>query len=487
MLKESVKTVPPQGKKRAMRLIHTPSPVLTTITLILVDVLALIVSFEFSARLWDLVRLSTDKLFYLEPTLVMWLFVLAYACSGLYPGVGVRPHEELKKLTVNTTLMHLVLAASAFMFRGALTSYSRGVLLTSWIFALMLVPLVRTLIRDAFARRSWWGVPVLILGAGETGRNLVKRLKEQPGMGFKPVAIADNFPDPKGFYLGVPVLDSLSLAPKLARTLRVRHAILCLPDVSQKELTYLLQQYTSVFPYLILVPSSLDALNLWVTARDLGGVLGLEVKHNLLFPSSQIVKRILDIGLTIAAILIFLPFLVLIALLIKLDSRGPIFFTQERLGIDGTRFKAIKFRSMHINAEAKLQDLLQSDRQLQHEYEIFHKLRHDPRVTRVGRLLRKFSLDELPQMWNVLIGEMSLAGPRAYMPNELPKMNGSEHIILRALPGITGLWQVRGRNNFSFQQRLDIDIYYVRNWSLSLDVYLLASTIRAVLLGKGAY
>jgi len=485
MLKQSLRV--PQEKKRALRLIQSPSPFLTTITLMLVDAAALVMAFELSARLWDLVRLTTNKLFYLEPTLVMGLFILAYAVSGLYPGVGIRPHEELKKLTVNTILMHVVIAASAFLLRDALNAYSRGVLLTSCLLALMFVPLARTLVRDFCAHRFWWGVPVLILGAGDIGQNLVKRLKEQPRMGFKPIAIVDNDPQIQGSYFGVPMMGPLSMAPKLAKTLKIHHAILCLPDMSQADLTSLLRRHTSMFPYLILLPNFLDSLNLWVTARDLGGVLGLEVKHNLLFPSSQLIKRILDITLTIAGILIFLPLLILIALAIKLSSRGPILFAQERLGMDGTRFKALKFRSMYLNAEAKLEEILQSDRELRQEFEVFHKLRRDPSVIGVGRFLRKFSLDELPQMWNVLKGEMSLVGPRAYIPNELAKMNSSENMILKALPGITGLWQVRGRNNCSFQQRLDIDIYYVRNWSLSLDFYILASTFRVVLLGKGAY
>ena len=318
---------------------------------------------------------------------------------------------------------------------------------------------------------------MLILGAGDIGQNLVKRLKEQPRIGFKPIAILDNDPQTQGSYFGVQMMGRLSMAPKLAKTLKIRHAILCLPDMNQADLTSLLRDHTSMFPYLILLPSFLDSLNLWVTARDLGGVLGLEVKHNLLFPSSQLIKRILEITLTIAGILIFLPFLILIALAIKLSSKSPTLFAQERLGMDGTRFKALKFRSMYLNAEAKLEEILQSDRELREEFEVFHKLRRDPRVTGVGRFLRKFSLDELPQLWNVLKGEMSLVGPRAYMPNELVKMNSSENIILKALPGITGLWQVRGRNNFSFQERLNIDIYYVRNWSLSLDLYILEGRI----------
>ncbi len=218
-----------------------------------------------------------------------------------------------------------------------------------------------------------------------------------------------------------------------------------------------------------------------------GEVLSLEVRQQLLNRRSMILKRLFDLGAAALGLVAILPLLLVLGLLVKLDSPGPLFFAQERLGLNGERFRAFKFRSMYVNAEERLQQILHADPAARQEYDLFHKLRHDPRVTPVGRILRKFSIDELPQLWNVLRGEMSLVGPRAYMPKELAKMNGTEQIILQVLPGITGLWQVSGRNRLSFPARLEIDIYYVRNWSAWLDLHILAKTVWVVLTGDGAH
>ncbi len=156
------------------------------------------------------------------------------------------------------------------------------------------------------------------------------------------------------------------------------------------------------------------------------------------------------------------------------------------MGQGGRCFRVLKFRTMHVGAHERLHEVLDRDPQARAEYEQYAKLKDDPRVTRVGRLLRRTSLDELPQLWNVLRGEMSLVGPRAYMPGELPRMNGRARTIGRAMPGVTGLWQVSGRNHLTFEERIDLDRRYVQNWSLSLDLYLLARTVPTVLFGRGA-
>ena len=168
------------------------------------------------------------------------------------------------------------------------------------------------------------------------------------------------------------------------------------------------------------------------------------------------------------------------------DSEGPVFFSQERLGRDGRCFRILKFRTMHVGAHKRLREVLESDPAAREEYELYAKLKDDPRITRVGRFLRQCSLDELPQLFNVLRGQMSLVGPRAYLPEELPRMVGKHRSILHVTPGITGLWQVSGRNELPFAMRLDLDLRYVRNWSVSLDLYLLARTLPTVLLRRGA-
>ena len=182
-----------------------------------------------------------------------------------------------------------------------------------------------------------------------------------------------------------------------------------------------------------------------------------------------------------------LPFLLVLALLIYLESGRPIFYKDERMGKDGKPFSCLKFRTMVSNAETLLQTMLEEDAEFREEYSKYHKLRDDPRVTRVGHFLRKTSLDELPQLWNVLRGEMSLVGPRPYLPRESQEIGLSQNEILRVPPGITGPWQVSGRNHLFFKERVKLDARYVRDWSVWLDIVLLARTVRTLLFDRAAY
>jgi len=181
-----------------------------------------------------------------------------------------------------------------------------------------------------------------------------------------------------------------------------------------------------------------------------------------------------------------LPLMGVIALAVRLESGGPVLFAQERLGHGRRRFRVLKFRTMRRDAE-RLEDILARDPALRREYEVYHKLRDDPRVTPLGRFLRRSTLDELPQLLNVLRGDMALVGPRPYMPEELRDMDGAEAVILEVPPGITGLWQISGRTAVSFKSRLDMDVYYIRNWTLWLDLYILLRTVAAVAIRRGAH
>jgi Undecaprenyl-phosphate galactose phosphotransferase WbaP len=173
--------------------------------------------------------------------------------------------------------------------------------------------------------------------------------------------------------------------------------------------------------------------------------------------------------------------------LIKLDSPGPVLFGHRRLGAGDEHFLCLKFRTMHVDAERMLNEHLQGRPSLQAEWEQNHKLRDDPRVTRVGHFLRKTSLDELPQLWNVLRGEMSLTGPRPIVDAEVPKYGKDYELYRRIRPGMSGIWQVGGRNDMDYKERVALDSYYVRNWSVWLDIIILVRTVKTVLLGRGAY
>jgi len=480
--------MPPELEVKAPVRILTPSarPGLTGSLVLISDVLSLLGAGGLAIALRSLLGQGFFADVYLALWPAMALFVAVFYIIGLYPGVGLAPAEELRRLTLATSLVYLVLAAGTFLFKEGNT-YSRAVFLGAWLLSVVLVPLNRALVRHTMAHRPWWGYPVAVLGAGKTGRMVVQALKRNPGLGFKPVAVLDDNPEKHGSLEGVPVLGGVELAPVLAKGLRVRHAIVAMPGVPREKLLHILEGYGGIFPHIVLIPDLFGFSSLWVSATDLGGVLGLELRQRLLLKGPQVFKRAVDLSLALLGGVLALPVFLLIALWIRLDSPGPVFYLQERLGKSGRRFLAIKFRTMYQNAEARLQQLLEQDPNLREEYELFHKLKDDPRVTRAGRWLRKLSLDELPQLWNVIRGEMSLVGPRAYLPRELPAMAGSERIILRVLPGVTGLWQVSGRSEISFSGRLEIDIYYVRNWSVWLDLYILARTVWVVLFGRGAY
>jgi Undecaprenyl-phosphate galactose phosphotransferase WbaP len=224
-----------------------------------------------------------------------------------------------------------------------------------------------------------------------------------------------------------------------------------------------------------------------VIARDFAGSFGVEIRHTLLFPWAMRVKRSLDLLLTVIGGLLISPLLLTIVVLIKSDSSGPAFFGHQRLGAEGKPFRCWKFRTMHINAEQLLDRFLQDNPGLQVEWEQNYKLREDPRVTRIGRFLRKTSLDELPQLWNVLWGEMSLVGPRPIVEAEVPKYGTTYKMLRRIRPGLSGFWQVSGRSDTDYTERVKLDAYYVRNWSVWLDIVILARTVRSVVVGRGAY
>ncbi len=206
---------------------------------------------------------------------------------------------------------------------------------------------------------------------------------------------------------------------------------------------------------------------------------------NLLWPSIE--KRVLDLILAVTVGILLLPCVVLIAVASKITSPGPLFYCQRRIGRGGRHFFAWKFRTMVCDADDVLQAYLKSDREARVEWEQDHKLKKDPRVTWIGRFLRQTSLDELPQLWNVVRGEMSLVGPRPIVDDEIPKYGDVFLDYKRVLPGITGLWQVSGRNNTTYDERVSLDAYYVGNWSVWLDLFILFCTIRVVLLREGAY
>jgi len=258
-------------------------------------------------------------------------------------------------------------------------------------------------------------------------------------------------------------------------------------DLPNEALPLLLDQLNQRFQRVWLVPNLLEVASVWITPRDLQGHLALELRNNLLEPRNVILKRVIDLLLSSVLALLTFPVMVIIGLLIRLDSPGPLLLRQTRLGRRGRPFTIYKFRTMHRNAQALLERHLDNDEAARREWQAHRKLRRDPRVTRVGRLLRRLSLDELPQLWNVLRGEMSLVGPRPIMTDEIDRYGERAHLYTQVLPGLTGLVQVSGRSNLAYERRVRLDAYYSRNWSVWLDILILARTLVVVMRTDGAY
>jgi len=286
---------------------------------------------------------------------------------------------------------------------------------------------------------------------------------------------------------GVPYGGTLTDAAALARKYGVDTAIFAMPDTKREHLARFVDSSRDSFRHVVIIPDLGGITNSAVVARDFAGTFGVEIRHNLLDPWAQRFKRVLDLGATLIGGALILPLLLMLSLLVWMESGRPIFYSDKRMGRDGKLFSCVKFRTMVPDAEVQLQRMLAEDPAMKEEYLKYHKLRYDPRVTLVGRFLRKTSLDELPQLWNVLRGEMSLVGPRPYLPRESVDIGATQSTILRVTPGITGPWQVTGRNHASFSERVRIDVGYVRDWSVWLDLVLLARTVRCLLVSRDAY
>ena len=415
---------------------------------------------------------------------VALLVLAANLVSGLYRVIGMHPAQELQRLTIVTSVVFSASLAS-LLFAGAPPS-ALWPLAAAWPVALLLLPAGRVLSRVCLARATdWWGAPVVVLASGDAGEAVLNTFKRSPELGLRPVALLQH-DAPEGRYDDLMLSGEMDLAPMLADAYRIPYAIVAIPGLDHQKLTDLVGRYTKFFQHVFVVPDLPGAQAIWTANRAFQGLLGYSVQDYVWNWASRFAKRILDLIGASIGLLVLAPLFLMLAVAIKLGSPGPVFFRQERLGRNGRIFHVIKFRSMYVDAEERLQEILDTDPERCAEYNVFHKLRDDPRVTAAGRLIRRYSLDELPQLWNVLRGEMSLVGPRAYLPRELPKMMGMERTVLQNPPGLTGLWQVSGRNALSFEERVRLDVHYMQNWSFWLDHYILIKTIPVVLTGDGA-
>ena len=394
------------------------------------------------------------------------LTISMFFLQRLYPGYGLTAIKELEQMGKAITLAFILLAMISYLNKP-FQAFPRSIFPIAWLLVSVALPLARFLARNLLSRTTWYGIPVIVFGEGDWGAEVMAAIERVRRIGWRPVALhpPGDF-DPQHFYQDA--------------------SLVVLASTSGIALAELVRALNQKFRKVVLLRNVDNFGSLWVETRDLDGYLALEFNYHLLSKRNRWVKRMLDIFIAVILLVVLSPLLVLVSLLIVLDSPGPVLFWQERLGRDFLHFRVLKFRTMVVGAEERLQQLLEADPVARAQYERFHKLENDPRVTKVGNYLRKYSLDELPQLLNVLKGEMSPVGPRAYLPSELDEIGSYAPIILRVRPGMTGWWQIFGRHKTTFKHRLQMDEYYISNWSLWMDIYILLKTVGVVLGGEGA-
>jgi Undecaprenyl-phosphate galactose phosphotransferase WbaP len=412
------------------------------------------------------------------------LVLCSFVAVGLYPGVSLNPVDELR-LSARAISIAFLLAWSATFFLHDL-SPSRLVYIVAYLLAIVLVPLARALTRKTLCHKPWWGSQVVILGFGTTGKLMYDKLKKNPVYGLKPYAVLDDNPAKIHQAEGL-ITGPLSRCLEITANHKISYGVVCMPGLSRQDLLDLLDRYGQCFGHLLVIPNLIGMTSLGITAKEVGGIIGLEVRQQLLRPWSKFLKRSLDLTITLLLAPIVIPVVALFAVLVMLEDAGPAFYCNERIGHVGRKFKAWKLRSMVTNGDSVLRQHFENNPLDHAHWRATQKLKHDPRLTRIGRFIRKTSIDELPQFWNVFIGEMSVVGPRPMLQSQIDMYGPAFNLYKQVRPGITGLWQVSGRNHLTFAERATLDKYVIQNWSVWLDIYILVRTGGAVISADGAY
>lgn len=464
---------------------------LTALPLVICDATMLVGALGLSA--W-VISLFTGG--HVTPTFVNQLiaitagYFLFGVLQGLFPGSGTSPVVELRQ-SVLAVWASFCLMIVLNMTIGVLSSSEVVLGLVGVSFATVSVPLFRMLARKSLSTTSWWGERTVIIGAGPQGRALYRFFSRATERGLRPIGLIDSAPTAEFVdhqdSNGIPYLGSINDLDRLNRRYRSRWAIVAPGGCEQLDMGQVMASAAKV-PNVLILPSQYLLPSLWATSRECAGVMGVHLRDHLQNPFAMAAKRTFDFTLSLIAFVILSPVLLTIIAWVKLKSPGPAFYGHVRVGRNGRTFKAWKFRSMVVDADKVLDECLERDPEMRRQWIEDHKLKEDPRIIAgIGHFLRKTSLDELPQLWNVVTGDMSLVGPRPIVKKEIERYREMYPLYSRVRPGITGLWQVSGRNDTSYEQRVRLDSYYVCNWSIWLDAYLVLRTVRTIVLREGAY
>lgn len=409
--------------------------------------------------------------FYYKYTFLLLLWPIFFAYEGLYSSRFKRGSEFLK-IFKSTSIAYIFTILTLFLI-NVKPSFSRSVLVISWAIAPFVVFILRGFIRLVIKQAGFLKTNLILIGHSKAMQLAKRSILNNPGISMHIIDHLDAFAVEK-----IDEIEKKTHIDMIITTL--------FPEIDT------LVEYAETNGIELLTVADIFGLRTQgMKIEEIGSMVAINLKYNLLIPFNAIVKDIIERFLSLILVILLIPVFFIIAIVILLTSKGPVLFAQERVGKGGAPFNFYKFRTMYVNSESRLEELMTQNPGVREEWEKYQKVKSvkDPRVTKFGSFLRKFSLDELPQLFNVLKGDMSIVGPRPYLKNEITDKDIKKQlsIILSVKPGITGLWQVSGRNELEFYERLLLDEYYVMNWSISMDMEIILKTISVVLFGKGAY
>ncbi len=423
-------------------------------------------------------------------TLLIGMPVLLFFLNvyGMYETrLRVRTLDKLPKIIAAANGFVITLLIAMFLMNAS-SSY-RGYIIIFWFTCILFLFFGRTLLQVGYSVNGSADVVernTLLVGAGQVGKALALKLAQHPEFGLRPVGFIDDNPLIERFgepeTMDLRVLGGLGDISRIITENNVEKVIVGFSQDSHEPILELIALCNNAGVECSVIPRLFEVITDDVSVREIGGISMVPVSKKNIAGIRKAVKAVEDYTISLVGMAIFWPLLLAIAIAIKLDTPGPVFYKQTRIGKNDKPFKFIKFRSM-VSGAHQIRDGLENGR----GDDLLFKISDDPRITRVGKWIRKFSLDEVPQIFNVLMGQMSVVGPRPGLPEEVEKYKGCQRLRLNAKPGITGLWQVNGRSDLPFDEMVKYDLYYIERWCLWLDVKTILRTVAVVLNGKGAY
>ena len=412
------------------------------------------------------------------------LLLLIHLSLGLYDCSLTSPVERFRLRVLGGMVFAAALASVSTVMATTIGSAVLPSTLAASM-ALVIGFLLELIIRNSILRAGVWGAPTVIVGSGEVARNSACMLSDFPDLGLRPMGflLDPNEVTPTEPGMPIPCLGTLGMPSHTSQEIEV--ALLAASTRLPETLKLCNNLPVS---HLVFVQNLFEMQSLWTQTRPLKGILGLEIRRNLLLPYNLAVKRVLDLVVAIPFAVVTLPLVALLALAIRAVDPGPAIYRQKRVGRHGKPIEVLKLRTMFSDAETRLLDLLQTDLAAAEEWGKYLKLSKDPRILPlIGAFIRRTSLDELPQLWNIIRGDMSLVGPRPFPAYHTERFDdGFQALRMSVTPGLTGFWQISSRSDGDLRVQKAEDSFYIRNWSLWLDLFIIVRTVPAVLRARGA-